>query len=1089
MAPGTLVQFKIESTTSGYVAYTSGDGWNAPNSASAIVHSCLVNTLTTSNTKRIDGLFIDWQPNELVDNDGDSRNFYTSWDADYFYIRMEEGFGDGDRINIAFDEDPGTNYGSPVGAFSGANFTGMLTPEYVVQSTGTVSLNVFNRSGTSWSFGSDIYDSGNNLFRTGSNAEIRIPRSALGGLAVTADFGMFVWLSNGSDEMYSGFGLDNYPNSYSPTARRMRTAYVWDNSNSGTVISNDYFLDHSASEVTRTLGFTTGIRNLYLSANTALTQSGTVTSITGEVFIRNIAGLELQNDLNVGGNFYKHETGIFTHNNNTVNLNGDGDQDIEVDFGTDTLTITFYDLVLSGAGDKTLEDTVFITNDLTISGTARMVGTNQVVIIGGDMDATSSDPYTGGVSSLSEVIFNGTGSRTISNTDGITFRNLIINSSGDYTVNGDITISVDTFTIVDATVNMGTNTLDGSGVLKMTSGLLQLGKLSTTLPEISDLALSGTSIIELNGAGSQTLRGSRPYVNITLSNSGTKTFSSSITGENNITGTITMNDNVVVEAESKTIGGTGTNFTMTGTSRYITSGGSTKPDASGTYSLGSGTTIEFAKNGSGNQVIRLAPEYANIVISGESPANTNTSGTGGIDFMSGGSFTVTSTGTFRFESPNGFTGSAGTAISNVNSPTITLDPGSTIEYMGAAQTITNEYDYYNLSINDAGTKTPAGDIIVQGDLILTEGIIELGASNLIMTNASGSALGDDDSYVITDDAGVFRRIITEGSSGIYSFPLGSSADYQPATIEWTAAAGINELSARFIDSPLGAPTGLTSSAYGVDPTPITAFLDNGYWEINSTGSGTPADYAVTLDARSVGNLGALAEQHAIFKNSSTDPATWAQAGTPVDVWAGSSTPTAGFGGQIVPVSESVSGFSIFAIGRSATNVLPITLVSFEAELVQLDVELTWVTASEINNDYFVVEHSLDGISWNAVGQVSGAGTTTTEQYYAFTHTQAVAGNNYYRLKQVDFNGDSEYSEIRNVFIGDGGEIAVYPNPTSGILNVPAGIEMQVLDASGRMVSQTLTNGNPVNLNELPEGIYTLRLIQGEAISYVRLVKL
>lgn len=1076
IAEGTSVIFYIKASNGGYTgyAYPTQSGWStsAPTST-AQTYSIRNNGSTTLNTKRIDGLYFDWQSNEEVDDDGSGRSYYISWDADYFYVRMEGGFGDFDRINIGIDENPGSSFNSVVGAFAGATFTGYLTPEYVIQSVGTTSLNKFERSGTGWSGPSDIYGAGSNMSRSGSNAEIRIARSDLGGIDTTDDVGLYIWLANGSDQMYSGFGLDNYPSSFSSSDRRMRTAYVWDANGSGLVVNSDVNLDHNASEVSRTLGFTTGIRNLYMSANTALTQAGSSTTITGEVLIRPLAGLELQNDINIAGDFFKDETGIFTHNMYAVNLNGNENQEIEVDFGTDTLSITFYDLFLSGSGDKILEDSVFITNDLTISGTARMVGTAQYVQITGDLDATSADPYSGGTSNLSEVVFNGTGSRTLDISDEITFRNLTFNSTGTFAVNGDIEVSVDTMEIIDATVGMGTNTLSGSGVLKMNSGTLQLAKLSTTLPEISNTVLAGSSTLQLNGAGDQTIRGNRAYANITLSNTGTKNFTSA---PDSIKGTLTIEDDVVFDADNLTIGGIGTNITMTGTSRYLTTGSGTKPDASGTYNLDIGTTFEFAKNGTGNQTIRLSPDYANIVISGESPANASTSGSGGLDFIAGGSFTVTSTGTFRIENPGGFSGPSNAAVDTTGGVTITLEAGSTIEYRGSSQTITNDQDYYNLTFNDAGTKTPAGLVIVQGDLNLIEGIVELGANDLTMTDPAAEANGDDDGYIITNGSGRLVRTIDDAATGVYTFPLGNSTDYQPATITWGSAAGIDELSAGFIETSLSAPTGLNSSAYGSDPTPITEFLDNGYWEINSTGSGSPADYDIELDARSIGNLGALAEQHAIFKNSTIDPATWSEAGSPVDVWAGTPTATAGFGGQITPQSEGVSGFSIFAIGRSASNVLPITLLSFTAEPVFGDVLLEWSTVSEIDNDYFVLEHSVNGIDWMALTQQAGAGTTTVQTDYSFLHEEPLSGTNYYRLLQVDFNGASAYSDVVSVFLQAGSnELSLYPNPANDFIMVGAGVQVLLYNPAGQLVLDAMDNGNGIGISDLAPGIYLARL--------------
>ncbi len=91
--------------------------------------------------------------------------------------------------------------------------------------------------------------------------------------------------------------------------------------------------------------------------------------------------------------------------------------------------------------------------------------------------------------------------------------------------------------------------------------------------------------------------------------------------------------------------------------------------------------------------------------------------------------------------------------------------------------------------------------------------------------------------------------------------------------------------------------------------------------------------------------------------------------------------------------------------------LPVELLYFYVEKATNGALLSWETATEINNDYFDVEWSTDGINFESIGQVQGAGTTTEVQSYEFLHDNPVNGNNYYRLKQMDFDEVFEYSNI------------------------------------------------------------------------------
>lgn len=94
-----------------------------------------------------------------------------------------------------------------------------------------------------------------------------------------------------------------------------------------------------------------------------------------------------------------------------------------------------------------------------------------------------------------------------------------------------------------------------------------------------------------------------------------------------------------------------------------------------------------------------------------------------------------------------------------------------------------------------------------------------------------------------------------------------------------------------------------------------------------------------------------------------------------------------------------------------TAFVPIILSSFDAIVTQAHtVNLNWTTASEINNDYFTIEKSLDGESYMASADVKGSGNTTTPRHYSYEDRQPVTGRSYYRLKQTDFDGTFTYSK-------------------------------------------------------------------------------
>jgi hypothetical protein len=165
--------------------------------------------------------------------------------------------------------------------------------------------------------------------------------------------------------------------------------------------------------------------------------------------------------------------------------------------------------------------------------------------------------------------------------------------------------------------------------------------------------------------------------------------------------------------------------------------------------------------------------------------------------------------------------------------------------------------------------------------------------------------------------------------------------------------------------------------------------------------------------------------------------------------------------------------------------LPVTLLNFNAAQKSNKVSLTWETALELNNDGFEVERKIGSgqyeniafVDSKAVGGNGGANS------YSFDDNAALGkGVTYYRLRQVDFDGHSTYSEIRAVRTGNGSiAITVYPNPSRGTANVviPDGvgtIDVSIDDFAGKSVQRfTGLNTRSLQLTNLKPGMYMLRV--------------
>ena len=123
--------------------------------------------------------------------------------------------------------------------------------------------------------------------------------------------------------------------------------------------------------------------------------------------------------------------------------------------------------------------------------------------------------------------------------------------------------------------------------------------------------------------------------------------------------------------------------------------------------------------------------------------------------------------------------------------------------------------------------------------------------------------------------------------------------------------------------------------------------------------------------------------------------------------------TGGF--AIGRIANSTQTGNSLAIGGLTT--LPVTIQSFTAKKENNFARLNWATASEINNSHFEVLHSTDGKKFSVIGTVPGHGTVSQPKFYSYSHADVVSGNNYYKLRQVDFNGNSHESSVTSVKIG------------------------------------------------------------------------
>lgn len=201
-----------------------------------------------------------------------------------------------------------------------------------------------------------------------------------------------------------------------------------------------------------------------------------------------------------------------------------------------------------------------------------------------------------------------------------------------------------------------------------------------------------------------------------------------------------------------------------------------------------------------------------------------------------------------------------------------------------------------------------------------------------------------------------------------------------------------------------------------------------------------------------------------------------------------------YNGTSTNFTSRLSGFDAMI----SSFVLPVELTSFTAKTDNKSTYLNWQTATEVNNDFFSIEHSLDGISFTKIAEIKGNGTTNIDQNYSYIHLNPANKLNYYRLKQVDFDGAFEYSETRVIQLEKTNSIGIFPTLASNKITMDRGVHntnemiIHIYNIAGQLVlTQTLpakTSTITLNITDFHLGTYFVKTQDKEGIRTTQFLK-
>ncbi len=349
-----------------------------------------------------------------------------------------------------------------------------------------------------------------------------------------------------------------------------------------------------------------------------------------------------------------------------------------------------------------------------------------------------------------------------------------------------------------------------------------------------------------------------------------------------------------------------------------------------------------------------------------------------------------------------------------NNGTLVADAASTFNFTGSTnQSIagSSSSTFGNVTINKSSISnsvTMATDATTLGTLTLTSGkLIVAGGKTLSIGNTSANGIitgGSSSSYIVAYDNGTtigkLQRAINTAASTTYVFPIGDLSSYTP--VNYTLTTGtLSNANVSVYTKPIRIPSMNIS---------LQTYL-NRYWEVTPTGiSGSTYNISYNYANGDINSGGTAANLRPVKLSGGV---WYRPIGSAFQTGVTEGTGSVDIANNLLTWS-GLTTYSAFGGAGNEAVVLPVDLVLFTGACVDRKNILKWESFTEMNNDYYTIENTTDGISFEEIGIVDGAGNSSEINAYEMVHENYRNAINYYRLKQTDFDGSSKYSELISI---------------------------------------------------------------------------
>jgi hypothetical protein len=772
-------------------------------------------------------------------------------------------------------------------------------------------------------------------------------------------------------------------------------------------------------------------------------------------------------DIQIAGNLTRNAGGTFTQNGREVTMNGTALQSISNNISS----FDYLNIDNNGASVQ-INSNTSINNRLKLSnGLYDLNGFTTTMANGSQIRRSASTATMSGAPTINsgdsyDLQYNA------SMTSGVEFvtcvdcvRDLII-SAGTLTLNGNKTINRNLQLAGDLNIVSNTFTFRGRTASSLGSGNIEITSGARTI--------TGTGIFDIIGLGANT---PNEYTKV-VTNPGA--------------GTLNFGAGLLVKiGDGRMNWGLGNPTTISGILQVATGG--TSISNSCYYAVGS--TLRFANNvdyqvnstdltwaaGAINSGLPGIPWNIEVMDNG-TDLNLNDLRALRNDLLiynGSASFTLNAGLTGSFNIGGNWTRTGVTTSFNHNNKKVVFDKQS-----AGDQIITANGGLANETFYDVDFQPNNGNIIITGTLKvlntlnLIAGKVDLNGFELILgqTGSNGTLIGGNSaSYLISGSSVAKFTRFTTTTSTTYNFPLGDATHYTPMSVTLNTGSSVN------VNAQISMY--LIASTHPMIGVPGPAYLSR-YWTAEPANFGGSYDYNVSYTYADADIVGIEAN----LKPYKYHGGTWVSS-------VGSGFPSNMGTAVVSPGTNTISwnGLTTFSdfTGNGNGSPLPISLLDFDAVPLLENVLLTWTTASETNNDFFTLERSQDGVHFDEIITVDGAGNSNQILQYKSTDFTPLNGTSYYRLKQTDFDGKFDYSNLKAVNFNKPIQTqlwSIFPNPTNlnGVYikntNIDAKqVTLKIIDLTGKVIKmETINNINAnaslfVGFENISTGMYMLEL--------------